>query len=64
MRISVDYDKCSGHGMCEGIAEDVFEVTEDGVVRILMDPVPEDRRKEMEEAVEMCPTGALSIQDW
>jgi ferredoxin len=64
MRISVDYDKCSGHGMCEGIAEDVFEVTADGVVRILMDPMPEDRRKEMEEAVEMCPTGALSIKDW
>ncbi|HET9565528.1 MAG TPA: ferredoxin, partial [Mycobacterium sp.] len=26
MRVEVDLDKCTGHGICESIAEDVFEV--------------------------------------
>jgi ferredoxin len=63
MRIVVDYDRCTGNGLCEGIAEDVFEVTDDGSLNLLMDTVPEDRREQMEEAVDMCPTRALSIQD-
>jgi ferredoxin len=26
MRVEVDLDKCTGHGICESIADDVFEV--------------------------------------
>ena len=33
MRVEVDLDKCTGHGICESIAEDVFEVQDDGTVR-------------------------------
>ena len=33
MRVEVDLDKCTGHGICESIAEDVFEVQDDGSVR-------------------------------
>ena len=32
MRIEVDLGKCTGHGICESIAEDVFEVSDDGTV--------------------------------
>ena len=32
MRVEVDLDKCTGHGICESIADDVFEVQDDGVV--------------------------------
>ena len=34
MRIEVELDKCTGHGICESIAEDVFEVQDDGSVLI------------------------------
>ncbi len=34
MRVEVDLDKCTGHGICESIAEDVFEVQDDGIVLI------------------------------
>ena len=34
MRVEVDLGKCTGHGICESIAEDVFEVHDDGSVRI------------------------------
>jgi ferredoxin len=63
MKICIDYNKCAGMGMCESIADDVFEVGDDAVVHLLKDNVPEDRREEMDEAVDSCPTEAISIQD-
>lgn len=63
MKIRVDYAKCSGHGLCEEIAEDVFEVGKDGQVHLLCEDVAEDRRSTMQEAVDECPTQALSISD-
>lgn len=52
-----------GNGLCEAVAEDVFEVGPDAVVRLLVDSVPEDRRDAMRQAVERCPVDALSIRD-
>lgn len=34
MRVEVDLAKCTGHGICESIAEGVFEVQDDGTVTI------------------------------
>jgi ferredoxin len=62
-RIVVDYDKCTGLGICESIAPDVFEVDDDGSLQILESTLDEDRRGELQEAVDGCPTGALSIED-
>lgn len=61
MKINVDLQRCTGHGFCEGIAEDIFEVKQEGWVELLVPDPGEDRRDEVEEAVEMCPTRALSI---
>jgi ferredoxin len=63
MRIAVDYDKCSGLGMCESIAPDVFEVEDDGSLTLHLTEVPEGREGEIREACEACPTEALSLQD-
>jgi ferredoxin len=61
MRIQVDTDRCTGHGVCESIADDIFEVGEDGVVHLLVEGVDETRRADVESAVAECPTQALSI---
>jgi ferredoxin len=63
VKIHVDYARCTGNGLCEGIAEDVFEVGQDGQVHVLCDEVGADRRSEMQDAVDMCPTEALSITE-
>jgi ferredoxin len=43
--------------------EDVFRLGEDGYIRLLTEHPSEDKREVMEDAVNQCPTGALSIQD-
>ena len=63
MRVEVDLDKCTGHGICESIAEDVFEVQDDGTVRIDDGERPESDRDRMQQAVTQCPAAALRLVD-
>ncbi len=63
MRVEVDLDKCTGHGICESIAEDVFEVQDDGTVHIDDSQRPESDRERMQQAVTQCPAAALRLVD-
>ncbi len=60
MKVHIDYNRCTGHGFCEAVADDLFEIREDGVAHLLVDEVDEDRIAEVEQAVADCPTRALS----
>ena len=61
MKILVDKDRCIGTGICESIAADVFEVQDDGTMRLLADDIADTDRERMEQAVARCPTDALKI---
>jgi ferredoxin len=61
VRVEVDLDKCTGHGVCESIAEDVFEVQDDGIVLIHDNERPETDRDRMQQTVTQCPAAALQI---
>ena len=63
MKIVVDRSKCSSIGLCEAIAPDIFEIGPDGALNILIDDIGADRRLDLEQACENCPTQALSIED-
>lgn len=63
MRVEVDLDRCIGHGICESIAEDVFEVRDDGIVLIQEPERPESDRDRMQQAVTQCPAAALRLLD-
>jgi ferredoxin len=62
MKIVVDFDKCTSNAVCMGIAPEVFEVRDDNFLYVLQEEPPEDLRPKVEEAVRMCPTGAISIE--
>jgi ferredoxin len=61
VRVDVDLGKCTGHGICESIAEDVFEVQDDGTVVIVEPNRPEADRGRMQQAVTQCPAAALRL---
>ena len=63
MLVTVDLDKCTGHGICESIAEDVFEVQDDGSVVIHGANRPESDRERFGQAVTQCPAAALRLLD-
>jgi len=59
MRIIADRTRCEGHGMCEALLPNVFQVDESGKVRVLVDQVAESDRADAELAVDSCPVEAL-----
>ena len=63
MRLEVDVDKCTGHGICESIADDVFEVQDDGLLIIDHDKVAMSDRDRLQQAVIQCPAAALRWVD-
>jgi ferredoxin len=63
MKVEVDLDTCTGQGICESIAEDVFEVQDDGSVLIHDADRPESDRDRMRQAVTQCPAAALRLVD-
>ncbi|MDV6247212.1 ferredoxin [Rhodococcus opacus] len=62
MKIVVDYDKCTGLGICESLAEDFFEVNDNGELILKRTDVPSCRLADVEAAVEGCPTEALRLE--
>jgi ferredoxin len=64
MKVTVTPNRCEGHGLCEGIAPELFDVTDDGVVHLVLGtrPVPEGLEERAAEAVRTCPMGALNLE--
>ncbi|MEJ8278828.1 ferredoxin [Pseudonocardia sp. DW16-2] len=61
MRIELDESKCSGLGLCEAEAPELFEVRDDGSLAVL-DATPSDEHREAcEAAIASCPTEALRL---
>ena len=61
MKITLDSGKCTGLGICESLAPDVFEVDESGALVLLTAEVPAGRLDEIQAAVSSCPTEALRL---
>lgn len=60
VRITVDRTVCEQHGLCVAQAPDIFRFDESGQLQ----PQPEvgdDRLADVEDAVFLCPTQALSF---
>ncbi len=60
MKVSVNQEACIGCGACLAICEDVFDMNENGLSQVKVDTVPEDKVDACKEALESCPTGAIS----
>lgn len=56
-------DACVGHGVCETLAPDLFEVGDDGVSHVLVDKVPVGREEAAGTAVRSCPALAIELAE-
>ena len=59
MKIKVNQENCIGCGLCVSIAEDLFELNDDGISVAKVDTVPEDKHDTAKEAIENCPVSAI-----
>ncbi|NNN18680.1 MAG: ferredoxin [Acidimicrobiaceae bacterium] len=63
MRITVDFDRCRSNAVCADLAPEIFEVRGDGYLYLLKENVSGSDITLVEEAVDGCPTQAISISD-
>ena len=63
MRVTVDTDRCVGHGRCYVLAADVFESDDYGHSEVIAGTVEEgsDLARQAQIAVENCPERAIKI---
>lgn len=59
MKVTVDEDRCAGHGMCLTLCPEVFELTDDGWAVADPEDVAEGLEGAALEAIENCPERAI-----
>ncbi|GGO12404.1 ferredoxin [Microbispora rosea subsp. aerata] len=64
MKIKADTGRCVGAGMCALTLPEVFDQSEDdGTVVVLDAEPPADAAPAVSRAVQLCPSGALSLEE-
>ena len=62
MKVTVDFDLCASTGACVQVCPEVFEVRSDGYLYIIMEKPGPELSDKLNEAAEMCPTAAITIE--
>jgi NADH:ubiquinone oxidoreductase subunit F (NADH-binding)/ferredoxin len=60
-RLTVDWTRCRGHGLCARLVPELVRLDEHGYPELLAAPVPFWLARDARQAVEMCPALALRL---
>ena len=63
MRLVIDYKKCLKSGQCSYLHADLIKADPDGAPRVIVETIGDDLREAAEDAVDLCPSGAISLVD-
>jgi len=59
MKVKVNQEACIGCGACQAIAEEVFEINDEGLSEVKVNEVSSELVEKAKEAIESCPTEAI-----
>jgi ferredoxin len=61
VRVSVDYARCEGHGLCEEIAPELFQLDDDGELTMAREgqELEAGLVGKVSQAINSCPASAL-----
>lgn len=61
MRVEVDLTMCEGHGQCNAVAPEIYDLDEGGNCLINNSEVPRDLESQAEQGALACPMLAITI---
>jgi ferredoxin len=59
MKVTVDEDRCAGHGMCLTLCPEIFELNDDGWAVASPEEVPAELESAARDAIANCPEKAI-----
>jgi ferredoxin len=59
VKVTVDDDRCRGHGVCTAICPEVFALGPDGYAVVAVAEVPATSENAVRDAVDSCPEQAI-----
>lgn len=62
-RVTINNERCQGHGRCALIAPQLFDVDESGLGFVKVAVISDADRSDVEEAVLSCPENAIVLED-
>jgi len=63
MRLVVNHKKCLRSGQCAYLHPELFKTGPDGAPIVLVDPIGDDLREVAEDAADLCPSGAITLEE-
>lgn len=63
MRLIIDYNKCLKSGQCSYLHAELIKADADGTPSVIVEKIGEDLRADAEDAVDLCPSGAILLVD-
>lgn len=62
-KLRVNSDACIRCGACVGMLPEIFKFGEDDVAEVITEEIPEDKKEDVIDAIESCPTGAINYAE-
>ena len=63
MKATVNEETCIGCGLCADTCPEVFEINDENIAEVKLDPVPPENEATCRDAAENCPVDAISLED-
>ena len=62
MKLTLDPNKCQGHGRCYALAPELFDLDDNGHGLVRVAEIDESQRERAELAVQNCPEQAITLE--
>ena len=62
MKASIDRDNCIGCGICPSVCPDVFEMSDDGKAKVIVQVIPEQFEACAKDAKDQCPVSVITVE--
>ena len=62
MNASINRDGCIGCGLCAGTCPEVFQMADDGLAEVYLDPVPDNLSDSALQAMNECPVSVITVE--